>query len=135
MRRGFTLIELLVVLAVVGLLITIAAPRTIDHVERARETTLKASLRELRRAIDQFEADTGALPRTLDELVTRRYLHAVPVDPLTGSRGTWRLVSAAEARPTADGAAPPLEPAVDGVADVRSGAAGRARDGSAFADW
>jgi len=130
MRRGFTLVELLVVLAIVALLLTIATPRYIDHVERARETTLKATLREMRSAIDKFDGDQGRLPKSLDELVERRYLREVPVDPLTEARESWVTVMADELPVRADGGAPVsrgTEPT--GVADVRSGAVGATRDG------
>ena len=133
---GFTLIELLVVLAIVALLATIAAPRYIDHVERARETALKTDLKVMREAIDKFDGDQGHLPASLDELVERRYLKEVPVDPITDKRDTWVVISAAEAALAANdviqtGAGPPPE----GIWDVRSGAPGAAKDGSAFAKW
>lgn len=123
-RRGFTLIELLVVLAVVSLLVSIAAPRYFASVERARENTLRSSLRVMREAIDQFAADRGRYPRTLDELVGERYLRAVPEDPLTGRRDRWVVLP-----PARD------SPIPGAVGDVRSGAAGRAGDGSLYADW
>jgi general secretion pathway protein G len=132
-RRGFTLIELLVVLAIVALMLTIAAPRTIDHLERSRETTLRASLREIRRAIDQFDADTGRLPESIEELVARRYLVDVPVDPVTGRREDWIQVPAAEA--AARRSPGDAGPAGSGMGDVRSGAPGLARDGTPYRDW
>jgi general secretion pathway protein G len=128
MSRGFTLIELLVVLAIVALMMTIAAPRSIDQVERSREVALKATLREMRHALDQFEADTGRPPGSLDELVTRRYLREIPVDPLTDRRDSWIALNAEE---RADAAGPPAE----GVADVRSGAEGTGRDGTPYRQW
>lgn len=127
--RGFTLIELLVVLAIVALMLTIAAPRYIDHVDRARETSLRASLTTMREAIDKFEGDQGRLPTSLAELVERRYLRTAPVDPITDRGDSWIAVSPAElpnARPDAPTA---------GLADVRSGAIEVARDGSAYKDW
>ncbi len=121
-RAGFTLIELLVVMAIVATLLSIAAPRYFDHIDRARENTLKQSLGVMRDAIDKFRADAGEYPANLEELVTRRYLRAVPVDPLTESADTWQIV-------------PPREGEEGGVGDVRSGAPGSARDGGAYADW
>ena len=123
-RRGFTLIELLVVLAVVSLLVSIAAPRYFASVERARENALRSSLRVMRDAIDQFAADRGRYPRTLDELVGERYLRSVPEDPFTGRRDHWVVLP-----PARDSGIP------GAVGDVRSGAAGRAGDGSLYADW
>lgn len=121
--RGFTLIELLVVMAVIATLLTIAVPRYFDHIDRAREATLRTTLATLRDAIDKYQADSGRYPETLDELVRKQYLRRVPVDPLTDSSETWVLVPA----PEGNGAG--------GAWDVRSGAEGRARDGSDFAAW
>lgn len=123
-HRGFTLIELIVVMAIVGLLVSIAAPRYFASLERARENTLRTSLAVMRSAIDRFAADRGRYPQTLEELVGTRYLRAVPEDPLTGRRDGWVLVE-----PPADGALPGR------VGDVRSGSAERARDGVLYADW
>jgi len=121
---GFTLIELLVVMAIVALLVSVAAPRYFNSVERAKENTLRTSLRVMRDAIDQHLADRGRYPDDLADLATRRYLREVPADPLTGRSDAWVLL-----------APPPDALAAGGVADVRSGAAGRALDGSLYADW
>lgn len=119
--RGFTLLELVVVMTIVALLAGIAAPRYFESVDRARERVLQQNLNVMRDAIDKFHADTGAWPPSLADLVARRYLRRVPEDPLTGSSTTWVVVG------------PPAASA--GVYDVRSGADGRARDGSAYASW
>ena len=121
--RGFTLIELIVVMAIVALLVSIAAPRYFRSIERAREGTLRTSLNVMRDAIDQFDADRGRYPESLDELVETHYLRAVPVDPMTDSAATWVVVT-------------PVEPTAQGkVYDIRSGMAGRGSDGRLLADW
>lgn len=123
-RRGFTLIELIVVMAIVALLASIAAPRYFRSVERARENSLRTSLNVMRDAIDQHLADRGRYPESLDELVALRYLRELPEDPVTGRRDSWIALP------------PPPESAWTGaLADVRSGAAGRAADGRLYADW
>ena len=150
-RAGFTLIELLVVLAVLALLLTIATPRYVEHVERARETALRTDLKVMREAIDKFEGDQGRLPATLDELVARRYLKEIPVDPITDKRDTWIVVSATEFEQALIASAGTATTTTstssseqgtstsvtneDSVADVRSGANGKARDGTSFKDW
>lgn len=121
-RRGFTLIELLIVMAIIATLLAIAVPRYYDSVKRAEEATLRQNLSLMRDAIDKHYADTGRYPAALDDLVTRRYLRAIPLDPVTGATDTWVAV-----------APPPGEPGR--VYDVRSGAAGHARDGTAFGNW
>jgi general secretion pathway protein G len=117
--QGFTLIEMLVVLAIVALLLSVATPRYFGSLEKGREVTLKENLRVLRVTLDKFRADKGRYPETLDELVEDRYLREVPLDPITESATSWVLV-------------PPKEPDQQGVADVKSGASGTARDGRSF---
>jgi general secretion pathway protein G len=120
--RGFTLIELLVVMAILATLLTLAAPRYFDSVERSKEVALRTDLRLLREAIDKHRADTGRLPENLEQLAQARYLRAVPVDPVTDRADTWVVM------PAPDGT-------TAGVYDVRSGAPGVARDGTAYASW
>lgn len=121
---GFTLIELLVVMAIIATLLSIAAPRYFNHLDRVRESTLRQSLAVVRDAIDKYRADTGVYPQKLDDLVSRRYLRAVPKDPITESDGTWKLL-----------APPDGDTGGEGVWDIRSGAAGAASDGGNYADW
>ena len=122
--RGFTLIELIVVMAIVALLAGITAPRYFASVDRAKANSLRSSLAVMRDALDKYAADKGRYPDTLEQLVQDRYLRQVPEDPLTGSSASWVTL------------APPPEADIAGrVGDVRSGAAGRALDGSLYADW
>ncbi|WP_298824630.1 type II secretion system protein [uncultured Piscinibacter sp.] len=121
-RRGFTLIELLVVMAVVSLLLSIAAPRYFRSVDLAREAALRQDLAVMRDAIDKHFADTGRYPASLEELVAQRYIRRVPADPLTESSETWVIE-------------PPADRDLGSVYDVKSGAAGAARDGTAYASW
>ncbi len=143
-RRGFTLIELLVVLAILALLLTIATPRYIQHVERAREATLRSSLKVMREAIDKFAGDQGRLPASLDELVQRNYLKAIPIDPITEKRDTWMPLTETDllASAAADGTSPPSDQAATGaarpapgLADIRSGAPGKGEDGTPYQQW
>ena len=120
--RAFTLIELLVVMAIVATLLTLAVPRYFQSTDKAREAVLKQNLAQMREAIDKFYADRGRYPDTLDDLVARKYLRSVPLDPVTESTQTWSLISP---DPTAKG----------GVFDVRSGAKGAGLDGTNYADW
>jgi general secretion pathway protein G len=119
--EGFTLIELLVVLAIVALLLSVAAPRYFQSVEHAKQTVLAENLRQTREIIDKFFADSGRYPETLDELVEKNYLKALPFDPVAASATSWVLVAP--------------KPGYRGkVYDLRSGAQGADRYGRAFAE-
>jgi len=121
-RRGFTLIELLVVMAIVATLLALAVPRYYGSVRRAEEATLKQNLALLRDAIDKHYADTGRYPDALQDLVGKRYLRQVPLDPVTGQADSWTVV-----------APPPPQPGR--VYDVKSGSEATAIDGTAFNTW
>ena len=120
--RAFTLIELLAVLAIIATLLMVALPRYFGSLDKSKEAVLKEDLFQMRDAIGKYYGDQGKYPESLDALVSARYLRKVPVDPITDSAATWIIV-------------PPEDPEQGGVYDVRSGAQGRASDGSAYADW
>jgi len=121
-KTGFTLIELLVVLAVIATLLTIALPRYFSGLEKSREALLQQDLAMLRETLDKYYGDKGKYPDALDELVSSKYLRKLPVDPMTDSNATWVSI-------------PPDQPELGGVYDVRSGAEGVARDGTAYQNW
>jgi len=121
-HEGFTLIELLIVLAIVAVLLTIAVPRYYASLDRSKEAVLKENLYQLRDAIGKYYADKGKYPQTLESLASDKYLRKVPLDPITDSASTWLVVS-------------PEDPQKSGVFDVRSGAPGKALDGSEFSTW
>ncbi len=116
-KHGFTLIELLVVLAILALLLTIAVPRFFRGIDQSKETVLRENLHITRDIIDKFYGDNGRYPASLDELVQRRYLRALPRDPITESPATWLLVEPEKG---------------SGVYDLHSGAAGNTRSGIPF---
>lgn len=121
---GFTLIELLLVLLLIALLASLATPVVIGSVQRARESALKENLFVLRKAIDDYYADNGRYPESLEKLVEKRYIRHVPADPITGSKDTWVLVRAKGA-----------EGDSSGIIDVRSGSEEKAADGTYYKDW
>ncbi|MHB1215773.1 MAG: type II secretion system protein [Thiobacillus sp.] len=122
LKHGFTLVELMVVMAIIALLLALALPRYFNHLESSRETILKQDLAVIRDAIDTYHGDRGRYPDSLDELVGARYLRALPVDPITERPDTWHVI------------APPGDE-TGTMYDIKSGAPGAARDGSAYADW
>jgi len=121
-RRGFTLIELLVVLAIIATLLTLAVPRYYSSVDKSKEAVLKENLYQMRDAIGKYYADRGKYPESLQSLATDKYLRTVPLDPVTDSATTWIVVA-------------PEDPQKGGVQDVKSGAQGKALDGSEFSTW
>ncbi len=121
-QRGFTLIELLVVLGIIALLLTLAVPRYFPSVDKTKETILADNLRNTRGVIDQFYGDTGRYPDSLEQLVEKKYLRALPVDPITERNDSWQLL-------------PPEDPGKGGVADIKSGAPGNDRSGRPYSEW
>ncbi len=121
-RKGFTLIELLVVMVIIATLLTIAVPRYFSSVEKSKEAVLRQDLALMREALDKFYGDNGKYPDTLDDLVSKKYLRSLPPDPVTGSSRTWLVIA-------------PDTPDKGAVYDIRSGAPGKARDGTEYGGW
>ena len=121
MARAFTLIELLVVLAIIATLLTLVVPQYFGQADKAKETVLRENLTMMRDSIDRFRADQGKYPASLDELVEKRYLRDIPLDPVSQSRTTWKTEPSPDGKP--------------GVYDVKSGAKGKAKDGTDYATW
>jgi general secretion pathway protein G len=115
-KSGFTLIELLAVMAIIALLLALVAPRYFKSLEHSKEVALRQDLALMREAIGQFHGDMNRYPESLDEMVQRRYLRSIPVDPITGSTETWIQLA-------------PPDPAQAGLFDIASGAEGETRDG------
>ena len=133
--RGFTLLELIIVVAMIGILASIAMPALKDMPRRAAESVLKTNLRTIREVLDQHYGDKGHYPATLEELVEKRYLRAVPIDPITKSAETWELIFE-EADPDEPPAETDLpEGGEPGIMDVRSGSAQLSLDGTAYNTW
>lgn len=121
-KNGFTLIELLVAMTIIALLLSIVAPRYFNSVSKAEEAVLKEDLALMRSVLDKYRADTGKYPDALDDLVNKKYLRKLPVDPITKRMDTWILV-------------PPTSNEQGAIFDIRSGAQGKARDGTLYGDW
>ena len=112
----------------VAALLAAALAFYVPDAEKSKEAALRQSLREMRDAIDKFYTDNARYPEALGDLVEKRYLRAVPVDPVTGSAQTWLLVAPRESFPDKGGV-----PARGQVFDVKSGAKGRTPGGVEFA--
>jgi general secretion pathway protein G len=132
---GFTLLELIIGIAVIGILATIALPNLKNIPRRAGESVLKSDLRTFRDVIDQYRADKGHYPPTLETLVEEGYLRKIPTDPMTKSNETWMLTFE-ELDPDEVPAETDLaEGGQLGIQDVRSGAAGNSLNGVPFSEF
>ena len=124
---GFTLVELLIVISLISILAAMGLVQYRNSVVSAREATLKTDLFRMRDAIDQYYADKGKYPSSLDSLVSDGYLRKIPEDPITKSSDSWQTIPAEP---------DPNNPAAEaGVYDVKSGAQGTALDGSSYSEW
>jgi general secretion pathway protein G len=124
---GFTMIELLVVVSLIVILATMGMTQYRSSVVHAREATLKEDLFRFRDAIDQYYADKGKYPSSLDALVSDGYMRKIPEDPFTKSNSSWQTVPAEPDpnNPTAEA----------GVFDVKSGSDATALDGTKYSEW
>jgi general secretion pathway protein G len=154
-RRGFTLIELVITVAIIGLLASAALPLASMSIKRAKESELRAALRDIRSAIDAYkeagergrvrvDADTTGYPTNLQSLyagvedVTSPdkkliyFMRRLPRDPLypdpaASADETWGLRSYAS---------PPdiPQPGAD-VFDVYSLSTDKGLNGVPYHDW
>ncbi len=124
-QSGFSLLELMIAMFIMIILLSIAVPTYERSVRHAREVVLKENVWQMRRAIDQFTADKGKLPKSIDELVEGKYLHEKPIDPIL-EKAEWNEVQGEDAN------SPDAE---QGMIDVKSIAEGQDSEGKAFTEY
>ncbi len=124
---GYTLIELIIVMAIISILVAIAVPTYQKSLVRTKESLLKNNLFTLRTVIDEYTFDKQKAPQSLNDLVDQGYLRGVPVDPITGSNQTWRVIM--------EDAITSVDQTQPGIYDVRSGSDAKSLEGTAYAEW
>ena len=128
--RGFTLLEILLAMTILAIMSTLGVAGYRHHRARAAETVLKQNLQILRHALEQFKADRGKYPASLEDLVReadKRYLREVPTDPVARSNKMWLVEFEPPDPDSPDGEA--------GIWNVRSGAEGVDIEGTPYSDY
>ena len=124
---GFTLIELMIVMAVIAVLMSVAIPIYTRTIIRAKESVLKNNLFTMRTVIDEYTYDKQKAPQSLQDLVSDGYLRQVPVDPMTGSADSWKIIM--------EDASNTVNQSEPGIFDVRSGSDKTSLEGTPYAEW
>lgn len=123
-EKGFTLLELMIVIAIIGILASLAQPSYKAAVRKSREAALKENLYNIRGVLDQYYADNGKYPDSLDDVVTKGYMRGVPVDPITNSNN-WQTVPFESDNPDESG----------GIYDVHSSSTEAGLNGKPYNEW
>ncbi|MBV9211848.1 MAG: prepilin-type N-terminal cleavage/methylation domain-containing protein [Acidobacteria bacterium] len=124
-NAGFTLLELMIVMFIMVILVAVALPQYQRSVVHARESVLRDDLFKMRTLIDQYAADKGKLPQSLDDLVSANYMREIPVDPMTDER-TWNVII---------GEDPNSREGEQGVVDVHSLSTDTSTEGTPYNEW
>jgi general secretion pathway protein G len=126
-RRGFTFVELMIVMAIIAVLLSVAIPIYSRSIMRAKESVLKSNLFTLRTVIDEYTYDKQKAPQTLQDLVSSGYLRQIPVDPITTTAESWKIVQ--------EDASNTVNQSEPGIYDVRSGSDKTSLEGTPYAEW
>lgn len=149
-ERGVTLLEMVVTIGVLLILASVTVPTARFAVKRQKELELRRSLRDMRRAIDEYKkyCDAGAIPKEgvdsecyptdLDILVDGvdkvgtvgqkiKFMRRIPIDPFTKTTDWGKRSLQDEADSNSWGN--------QNVYDVYTTYEGTALDGTEYKDW
>ena len=126
-RAGFTMVELMIVMAIIAVLLSVALPIYNRSIIRAKESVLKNNLFTLRTVIDEYTYDKQKAPQTLNDLVSDGYLRQIPIDPITGTADSWKIIM--------EDASNTVNQSEPGIFDVRSGADKTSLEGTPYSEW
>lgn len=69
--NNFTLIEIMIVIVIIGMLASLAVPKIMDNLEKAKVETTKANLMTLKQAVVQYNIDNQEYPAALSDLLAK----------------------------------------------------------------
>ena len=118
--RSFTLI----LIAALVVSCSVVAPGRKESERRGREARLRDELMAMRLLIDQYAADKGKLPKSLDDLLRAGYLREIPADPIT-KKPDWKLITGED----------PNRPGETGILDIRSSSSEKSIEGQPYSEW
>jgi general secretion pathway protein G len=117
----------MIVMTIVTVIMAMAVPMYQKAIVRAKESVLKNNLFTLRTLIDEYTFDKAKAPPTLDDLVREGYLRQVPLDPVTGSNQTWKVIM--------EDATSSVNQTEPGIFDIRSGSDQTSLEGTPYSEW
>jgi general secretion pathway protein G len=115
----------MIVISIIIILAAVALPQYQKTIMHARETVLRDDLFRMRALMDQYAADKGKLPQSLDDLVTAGYMREIPTDPITEQKD-WNVVTGEDPYSSEGGS---------GVNDIHSSSSEVSTEGTPYSEW